>query len=283
MNKILNFIYKEGLTQSIIKTFFDCKFKFYLKLSGLQLKNKFETKFDFGNICHAILEYCHNNNSFLNDKDLQNFIENYNNTLDIDLKKKIFIVMSCYFIVYKNEFKTKKFIESEFLFYSEYPIFKAVGKIDAIYKIKNNENYLFEIKTKSRIEEEKIIESLSIDFQSLYYTSGVKTTYKPQGVLYDIIRNPQSKNISKEEILKNPNHYFKCYQIIFTKKDIENFEILLKKIFIEIKNTVISGRYTPNYFNCTKLTKCEYLDYCNKHCKQNNNYEIKPFTYKELI
>lgn len=287
-SKIMKFIEDNGLTQSIIKYYFDCKWKFYLKLSGLTFKGASTEKTDFGTIVHSILEkwYATNGAAFKNANELKNFIEceSKNNSMfvkdDAHVKLKVYFTMKAYFEIYKDDLKNtilsveQKFINNRY---------GQSGKKDLIYKsTKHRITTLMDHKTKGRIDEDNLLDGLNLDFQSMFYLLSADNTYE---MIINIIRNSQKKSFDKsfyDEILNEPEYYFKRYSVTYTKKDIGNFLILWHKIKENIEDDIETLNIVPNYFHCIGNFKCEYLNYCNKKCKPNNNYEIKQFTYKEL-
>jgi hypothetical protein len=284
--KIIDFIKKNGLTQSIVKNYFDCKWKFYLKLSGLIFKRNSTEKTDFGTIVHSILEkwYLTKGKIFEDKTALKQFItdEAKNNNMffknDIIVQLKVYYTMLAYFEIYKNDLKylilnvEQKFINN---------IHNQSGKRDLEVK-KKNSIIIVDHKTKSRIDENNLLAGLNLDFQSLFYLLSVDSANE---VMINIIRNSQKKNFDENfyyEILKNADHYFKRYNIMYTKKDKNDFLILWNTIKNNIEDDIETLNIFPNYFHCIGNYECEYLDYCNKKCKNNNNYEIKQFNYKEL-
>jgi CRISPR/Cas system-associated exonuclease Cas4 (RecB family) len=287
--KIIEFIEENGLTQSMVKQYFNCKWKFYLKLSGLTFKCNSNKNTEFGTIVHIILEkwYKSRGLQFKNSKILSNFINTISDKYDmffrddVDEKRKIFYTMLAYFKIYENDFKNNEVLAIEKTFINNK--FDQSGKIDLKYRnTKKNCIVIMDHKTKSRIEEDKLFEGLNLDFQSLFYLLNENDTIQ---VIINVIRNSQKKSYDisfYNEILREPEYYFKRYSITYTKKDISNFLTLWDKIKENIMDDIETLNIFPNFFHCTDNFKCEYLGYCYKKCKVNNNYEIKQFTYEEL-
>ena len=111
------------------------------------------------------------------------------------------------------------------------------GMRDGIYTMEGTELYgIFEIKTKSRIEENNIIDNLQYDMQTLMYCLCTKlsTGRSPNQIKYNVIRRPDLYRRKNEghidylrrvdqDILERPDHYFKRYTATILEDDLERF------------------------------------------------------------
>jgi hypothetical protein len=107
------------------------------------------------------------------------------------------------------------------------------GKRDGVY-LSGGKYWLFETKTKARIEEEGIVDTLSYNLQVMFYLNAMRHDYGkyPGGVLYNLMRRPQLRRTQKEslkdfverykeDVLKRPDHYFIRYHAIISRKEQE--------------------------------------------------------------
>lgn len=81
------------------------------------------------------------------------------------------------------------------------PNIRRRGKIDGVPEIRGK-IWLFETKTKARIDDLAIVDKLGYEFQVNFYMDVMRELYgvQPQGVIYNLIRRPQLKRKQKESI-----------------------------------------------------------------------------------
>jgi ATP-dependent helicase/DNAse subunit B len=111
------------------------------------------------------------------------------------------------------------------------------GIFDGVYR-KEGRLWLFETKTKSRIDEAELDDTLNLDIQVMLYLYAIYRVYKewPAGVTYNVIRNPQTEPSKKKgenaktfvdrltkEVEKDEDHYFKRWEMGVEQADIERF------------------------------------------------------------
>jgi hypothetical protein len=90
------------------------------------------------------------------------------------------------------------------------------GKMDGLYK--KNGIWLFETKSKSRIDEGTIVDALPLDFQNKFYLSVARKLHKiqPSGVKYNIIRRTQMEQRKNETAKKFLNVSLLILQSVLT-------------------------------------------------------------------
>jgi hypothetical protein len=117
---------------------------------------------------------------------------------------------------------------------------------------------------------------LPLDFQNLFYllNDEIISGTLAEGVLYDVIRNPQLK-IGKNESLKaffvriletcraDHDHHFKRWESAYSKTDHSQFRLELARHIQELK-TLTGHEVAPNRFNCDGQWTCEFLEACSK-------------------
>lgn len=190
------------------------------------------------------------------------------------------VLMPIYFEYWKEDFKKLAWekLEGEFKIpYQTKDGYKTFirGKMDGVFK--RNGLWLFESKFKSRIEDEDIVDTLSIDLQVMLYLWALGKGYKltPSGVLYNVVRRPGLK-IGKSEtmvkygqrieadILKRKEFYFYRFEVSTDRDDIAKWSLEFEQLLTDFikwwrgevghyKNT---GSCITKYGRCWGLTPC---------------------------
>ena len=254
--------YKHGVTQGVLTTFMRCREEAKNHLAGLS-QIRTSSALQFGSMAHRILELVYRKwKKPPTDGELQKVLdfvykefmqedggrlspeglENIHTNLSL-LK----VVMPAYFNYHKDDFVSSKWMELEEKFCIPSPVegINLIGRIDGV-RMQKKEVWLFESKTKSRIEEDSLTDSLAFDFQTNTYQYAVRHKYKvkPSGVLYNVIRRP-GQRLKKdeglasfaarvdEEIQKDPSYYFLRYEIQIPKSEFARFETELKYVVEE--------------------------------------------------
>ena len=303
--------YKDGMTQGILTTFMRCREEAKNYLEGLE-QVRTSAALQFGSLAHRTLENIYRkwkkpptekevgtvldsvHDEFMKEEGARlspEGLENLHTNAAV-----LEAVMPSYFTHNAEDFKTHNWLELEekFCVPSPVPGVNLVGRIDGVHKQKK-EVWLFESKTKSRIEEDNLTDALSFDFQTNVYQYAVRHKYKvtPQGVLYNIIRRPGQKlkkdenlvAFSKriqEEVKKDPSYYFLRYEISIPKTEFARFEGELKSIIEEFlkwwKGDLAHYRNTSSCLQ--RFGPCRFLPKC-----ANNDlglYNQRKFLFPEL-
>jgi hypothetical protein len=304
--------YKDGMTQGILTTFMRCREEAKNYLEGLE-QVRASAALQFGSLAHRTLETIYRGwkkvppqSVVLSTLDsiYKEFMKEEGGRLSPEGLENLHTnsailkaVMPSYFIHNADDFKANNWLELEEKFSVPSPIpgVNLVGRIDGVHKQKK-EVWLFESKTKSRIEEDNLTDALSFDFQTNVYQYAVRHKYKvkPQGVLYNIIRRPGQKlkkdeNLVsfsqriEEEVKKDPSYYFLRYEISIPGTEFERFEGELKSVIEEFlkwwKGELAHYRNTSSCLQ--RFGPCRFLPKC-----ANNDvglYNQREHMFPELV
>lgn len=174
----------------------------------------------------------------------------------------------------------------EKVFDVEWNGFRLRGKIDAVLTfLSTGERWLLESKTKGQINEDDLSDTLNFDLQNTFYLTAMQVLQQPAlGVIYNVIRNPQHKNMDnlQNDLEKTPAHFFKRYEVRMPQETLSRCqaELLMK---LEEFKMMVEGTL-PVYRNetaCTARGVCPYL----KACSQGNmiGYAKTKVPFRELL
>jgi len=151
------------------------------------------------------------------------------------------------------------------------------GKIDGSFKLKNSGTWLFETKTKSRIDEEILSDILPFEMQANIYLSVLKRLDKknPSGLLYNIIRRPNlrqrknepiaafAKRIS-DDVAERPDWYFVRMEMAVSADEIDRFELGLEDLVSDFLLWWAgeSGHYKNTGHCQNKFGLCPFVGLC---------------------
>jgi hypothetical protein len=298
---------RQGCTQSLACKFKQCPRKYLLAVN--RWRSKFgQEKSAIGNIVHAVLSIIYKlNHKPMQDNDIVNMIANeikINNSKYNFIERKqleyLKTVAQCilinYLKNYANDFKTACFtkVEEEFAVLIEGLLWR--GKRDGEHIVKKDKSlWIREIKNRSRINENNIMQGLQFDFQSNLYCNTRDTGKEiTSGFIYDMVRTPQSKPKKdetlqsffqrlSEDIESRPEYYFMRFEVPLTKSDKIEFINELRIISYDLNDFV--NELTPydnkNSFSCIDGTfPCEYLEACTQG-NMNGYYQSKKI-FEEL-
>lgn len=278
-------IKKHGITQSLLKAFPTCRQRFLFMVNGWR-PNDDGLVFLFGNLCHYIMEKVYAKKIKPSKILLGKYIKNYRKEFKDEISKILIsdlermsglarIVMFHYFKYYPKDFR-KKYTSIEGEFNVKLGPYTLLGKRDLRYKIKGGE-VMQEHKTKSRVEEDLLMHTLSFDFQNLFYITAqtLEDKVKISWVLYNIIRNPNIKQLKSEtfkqylerveqDIINRPDFYFIRYEVPYSEPDKKQFKKELVIKLIEAQK-FLNGEL-PLYRNqdaCKTPYRCPYLGACS--------------------
>lgn len=297
-----------GITQSLMQSFFSCRQRFVLELNKWAHTNKTRTT-GFGTMFHDILDYIYTRyitkNKMTTDKELDkllnNFVKTKRNQLlglkeeEIELAKaKCYAILHCYMIYYQDDFRKNKFTEMESIFDVEFVGIRLRGKKDGAFTL-SKKSWNIEHKTSGRIEEDRLLLKLAIDFQNQFYILADEQDpkVKKAGTIQNIIRNSQHKIKAGESIKdfqdryidlieKDPKYFFIRYEIPYTEKDKINFRNeLLNKIDV-IDDFLKAGGHIFKCQGCCEAPfPCHFLEACATG-KLGHGYYQKKELFEEL-
>lgn len=274
-----------GMSQSLFTKWMHCKRAFVLTINGYYLPSNDE-KTNFGSMCHEINDKVYNKNTFPTKTQISSYIDEFcesakkknplltHQQLEFDAAK-CEVTMMKYFEFYKKDFKTKKFTDVEHKFRVRWNGIKLRGKIDAGF-VSSKKKWKMEHKTKSQIPEDNILMYLMLDFQNLFYllADSCETGTMAEGMLYNVIRNTSSKQ-AKNQTLKSwkqklsdnidadPEHFFKRWEVAYTKEDHRNFSRSLEFLKADIEHHFLFRSHYPNTVSCLKPYPCQFLQACS--------------------
>lgn len=181
-------------------------------------------------------------------------------------------VLKQYVRAYPSDFVGMSFVEAEMEVDVDFHGFRLRGKIDGVYKDKNNALWVLETKTKGRIPD-NLLDTMARDFQNQFYLTLFELSRGEQvnGVLYNVIRNPGIRQRQNEtladyqkrlyqEIGANRPHYFKRYELYYTDEDRKIFRAELLDKLAETEAYLSGTRYPYNRETACK--DCDFLDMC---------------------
>lgn len=308
---------EDGVTQSMLRDFFACRRRVALQLEGWQTRTPRSTP-RFGSMTHHVLSKMyeamragteHEDLSIIVNAETAKYVhKEVTKASTAKVAQEIegtgilvSMILQEYLAYWHADDVKKKWAELERVFDTPFGGFRLRGRWDGGYEIKprkREEVWLLETKTKSKVSEDSLEVSLSMDFQSQFYLIAAGLILpKPErlkGVLYNIIRNPnlyrrkgendeQYAERVREDIHKRPDFYFKRFELTFDKKQLELFavELMMK---LEEFAAFVKGDL-PTYRredSCDVFWKCEFLEMCVS-MGQTVGYKKGRVLFEELI
>jgi hypothetical protein len=150
--------------------------------------------------------------------------------------------------------------------------FRLRGKKDGVYRDKNGQFWLFETKTKGRMNEDELMKTLDYDFQNLFYiTAASKVLAKPIiGVQYNVIHRPDYRKSTVEtrrelekDVMKRPEFYYRRFEVPYSKQRQALFREELHRKLTEFHGWL--NHKLPTYKNesaCTGKGSCSFISAC---------------------
>lgn len=241
-------LYVDGISYSLLCKFRNCRERFRIRtVEGLRPSERRDAM-EFGTIFHKALEYAAQKNT--TSQIITKLVKFYKDT-SVD---PMLVRQACILVPHYNKYYASdkyNYVAQEEVFDVPYKssvtgkIVRLRGRRDEVFK-RNGALWLQENKTKTTIDEAKIIQTLPFDLQTMLYVYSMTHDYKGQkigGVLYNVIRRPsqrQKVNESDNQYLQRINdevaedvskalaentssHYFKRYEVELAPSDITNF------------------------------------------------------------
>jgi PD-(D/E)XK nuclease superfamily len=216
----------DGVTQSLIHSYLACKERFRIKvIEGLKPIDTFQVAIEYGNLWHICEENFAARQPWEQPLKLAASLLAKTYPTQVDKITTYYNACRLQFPIYidywrkQPDVKQRKPIFQEKIFEYDYELpsqrtVKLRGKLDSCDYI-GKAIYLQENKTKSEVDEEKLIKQLSFDFQTMYYIFVLDNDpsiqpllkgNKVDGVRYNVIRRPLSGGkgtISRHKATKN--------------------------------------------------------------------------------
>lgn len=162
--------------------------------------------------------------------------------------------------------KTWLGLEKPFLVSYRYPDGKEThlrGVFDGTFDSRAGTHWLFETKNLSRIDEDEIADGLAFDFQLNFYLLALwlRDREPPKGAVFNVIRRPGQRDKNHEKLLKKihddirkrPEHYFKRWSYTPTPDELMEFRNrILDPMMVEVR--AWQDGLLPTYLNPNALT-----------------------------
>lgn len=295
----------DGVTQSIMYSFMKCPkaglFSVSQELDGAAAGYRHKSvgsRTFFGSMFHDVMETCYTEKDY-SPGTIETAIHEYNERNNTDTmtadqlqeceieSAKCQIVAEEYFRFYPQDCE-KVFLFAEKNVETVWNGYRLRGKIDGIYRATDGSVWRREFKTRGRIaDDDTTLALLSGDFQNQMYELLYNAVFdeKSVGTLYEIIRNPGTKPDKRTKetvaqymdklraaIQKQPEYYFKRYEVQYTDADRKQFEgdLIMKLARVE---RLCNGREGV-YGNHTACAQCDFLRLCA--LGDVNGYILKP-------
>ena len=277
---------EDGITQSLLSSYLCCPFRGLLKFNRWCHDSK-RANTRFGSAFHEMLDKAYSKKKAPTDKALMSELEAYltsssdYTTKELEQREEdkavLHAVLRNYYRHYARDFKDKNFKRVEKSYDVEWNGWRLRGKIDGEYLDGKGRVRLMEHKTKSRIDEDTMMQKLAFDFQNLMYITmyEAETGKKVYGTLYNVIRRPglhrkaaetlkQFADRVAEDVAARPEHHFKRIEIMYSAKDKALFKQELNEILndLEFRLDVGVEKFYRNRFACDLPFKCEFLEAC---------------------
>lgn len=317
-------IERDGVTQSLIASFLACPQKAtYRYRDGLTPLTS-TNELDFGTLFHAGLEslYTHfNDRAYPSQEELRMYVDAWaQNCADVwqqqranelhssgehirtsELIDLAHVTLLHYVDVYIAEFVGNNWLGLEWQFEVHYPTtwrareitIPIRGKIDGAFRLWD-ETWLFETKTKARIDDNVIQDRLTYDLQCMLYCWAIEqlTGERPAGIRYNLVRRSQlyrrkgeshADYIARvnEDIAARPDHYFLRYDVPIHSSHMNRFLSEFDAIIGQLL------RWANGEFNyrCSSACSgqgraCEFLALCSRGRAE--NYSKREAVFAEL-
>ena len=314
---------RDGVTFSLLSTFLDCREKARLYLKGWTPQTS-SMALTFGSIIHKIDEWVRDDirSKTLKEvpstdhiKGLIKKVESlwYKDNPRHGIKELEHLELSLllaegvlpkYFQYWYKDFSELKWELVEGMFKipiiphdredNEYKTFIR-GKIDGSFRLGKGGPWLFETKTKSRIDEEILADILPYEMQANIYLSALRRlgSESPSGLLYNIIRRPairqrKSESIKAfadrvaEDVRDRPDWYFVRMEMSIDKEEIIRFEHELEDLVSDFLQwwSGKSGHYKNTNHCQNKFGLCPFVGICLRNDK--TNYFQRKTVFREL-
>ena len=307
---------KDGVTQSMLMEFAACRRKMQLAYQEGWTSEYSSNALTFGSMFHGCLEYLYNRQQFFLEENkvdeyikaaikfvssqhreattnLRHWTIEDEDSLELN-KGYLYILLPKYFKRYWHQDRDKKVLKNEELFKNSWQnriVF--TGKFDRVFKNTHNEMWLYETKTKSRIEA-SLQDRLSFDFQANFYILNLllSTGVFAKGFVYDVIRRPEhrmGKNEALPGFIKRVRKavtpdYFQRITVTRTRQE---FDEWVAKDLTPIVNEFLDWYkgVLPTYRNpsaCeTRYGACKFI----KICGMNNYHGLykRKILFPELV
>jgi len=214
---------RDGVTQSLLLEFAACRRRAQLSYIKGYSSEYSSDALAFGSLFHGALEHLYNNQHLLSQlpkawlketwrhiyHDYRQETERVRHWSEEDETKcnlhkaYLYLLLPVYFKKYWPQDRTKEWVKNEVVFKNVWKFngLPFTGKFDRVARNQHGEIWVYETKTKSRIDP-TLQDRLSFDFQSNFYMFNywLETRVYPKGFVYDVIQRPQHRMGMKEDL-----------------------------------------------------------------------------------
>lgn len=239
---------KRGLSYSALSTFNRNREEFRLSYVEGWYNPGLITAMEWGSLFHYLLEHDGSVNAVIRKYKAKNWTPERRRQLtaeDVEsldlICQETAMMLPYYKKFWANEDKSCKWVDRERWFNLDFDVdgvpVTIRGIIDGVFR-KNKKLWVFETKTKGRIQEENLSMELTSDFQIMLYclACSSKKLYgeEPVGVRYNVIKRPglyrrkgeKLKDFvhrSETDVIADPTKYFKRWKIDIEPRDLEEW------------------------------------------------------------
>lgn len=279
---------RDGVSQSMLLNFMKCRKLCKFHIDGWESLEASTARLDYGTFYHYLLENWY---KMQEPPDPQIFFDVLSRKwidsmlkarADAQLLEDLVAKAACTWPGYVKRWASAdakykwKFLEQTFD-YQYHTDYRLRGKIDGVLEI-DGKPWLFETKTKERIEENAISQSLTFDFQNLFYILACREQFgfTPVGCIYNIIRAPSLKKAKDDKSVNDrivedtrlrPEFYYIRYEVSYDLTVMKEFEVELQQKLLEFRNWALV-RDLPGYSyksecSCMARGYCTFLQACS--------------------
>lgn len=310
-------LYRDGLTQGLLGRFLGCPERHRLAMVEGLSKIRTGGALAFGSLFHEVLDVVARSHetaptpgkileivSSIEKRDRDKLVKMAANAQQLQELEENFglaeVVLQEYFVRWRQDFETKRWVCVEEHFSVPYQGTRRLripvrGKWDGLYRTgASNALWLFETKTKARIEEDNIADMLGFDLQVCLYLWAAEQVYgeRPVGVLYNIVRRPQLKQNQKEtrpqflqrvgaDIRQRPEFYFQRMEAVITDEDMRKWQGEFHSMVRQLESHFEGQFHFRNPMSCTGKGTCEFLPVCSRGDRF--GLEKREHTFPELV
>lgn len=294
---------EKGVTQSLLGTWVNCRQAARYYLDGWRREETKET-LAFGSLWHHLLEGLHD--AIMHGDMTLEYVDDYcmsavksfrkraagwtspveAQTMELVIAKAM-ALFSMYCRRYAADFDATLWHEVESVFDVNWRGFRLRGRVDGIRRISKQRKLAWVLETKTMEQIGKALEDmLTFDFQSLFYVTAASQRMKRRaaGVIYNVVRRPAHKPKSGEPlpaytlrlqalVEKDPEHFFKRFEVQFAPDDRRRFEDELEAKLRAFRAWVGAcddpDKYAPTCWTwrneraCRGRGTCDWLDACS--------------------
>lgn len=317
-------LWQDGVTQGLLETFLTCPEKLRLRAVEGQSPLRGSGALAFGSLVHEVLDHVYSaigkgqkkllpviSGSLAKCEKADRTKAQESPPADPrfweDLEENYGFaeaVVPAYFRQWEKDLKDYEWVALEEKFNVPYhplgrlglarPVIRVRGKRDGVFR-QGKELWLFETKTKARIDDEAIVEKLPYDLQVMLYLWSMKHDYGeyPKGVVYNLIRRPQLRRKKDEDlrefctrvnddIASRPDFYFVRYLVSIREQELDAWELQFDGMVRQLINWWEGGFHYKVSSACNgRMGVCDLLPLCSRD--DSSGHYVREEVFPELV